>query len=267
MRSSIFWATILILAGVLLLLGNLGVFDSLNINVWTLLWPLFLVALGIWFIVTTILGPRKAEVKEAAIPLEGATRARIKIKHGAGTMTLGSGAAPGELVSGSFGGGLDHQASRKGELLDVKMRVPDAGVFIFPWNWAPGSLDWNVRLNADIPLALECETGASRSELNLADLKVNELKLETGASATSVTLPANAGTTRVDIEAGAASVSISVPGGVAARIRAKGGLSNIHVDQTRFPASGGIYESPDFATAVNKADIDIETGVGSINVM
>ncbi len=113
---------------------------------------------------------------------------------------------------------------------------------------------------------LKCETGASKSVLDLRDLKVSELKLETGASATEVTLPANAGYTRVKVQAGAARVDIRVPGGVAARVKASGALASVNVDETRFPGFDNRYQSPDYETAANKVDIDVETGVGAVTI-
>ena len=111
------------------------------------------------------------------------------------------------------------------------------------------------------------ETGASSTEADLTDLHVTEFVLETGASSTSSILPAGAGMTRVKIESGAASVSIRVPGGVAARVRAKAGLARVAVNETRFPRSGDICQSPGYDAAANKADIDVETGVGSVTIM
>jgi hypothetical protein len=117
-----------------------------------------------------------------------------------------------------------------------------------------------------VPLSLKCETGASKSALDLRDLKVTELELETGASSTEVTLPANAGYTRVKVEAGAARVDIRVPGGVAGRIRTSAGLASIAVDETRFPGIDNRYQSPDYETAINKVDIVVETGVGAVSI-
>ena len=76
----------------------------------------------------------------------------------------------------------------------------------------------------------------------------------------------DAGHTRVHIGAGAASVAIRVPSGVAGRIRVKGGLAGIAVDKGRFPRMGDVYQSTDYDTAPNKVDVDIETGVGSVDV-
>ena len=103
-------------------------------------------------------------------------------------------------------------------------------------------------------------------QLDLADLRVTDLRVETGASSTKVTLPTQAGHTRVDIQAGAASVSLRIPPGVAARIRATGGVASIDVDQSRFPRSGGVYQSVDYDTAANKAEIDVRMGAGSVDI-
>jgi hypothetical protein len=61
-------------------------------------------------------------------------------------------------------------------------------------------------------------------------------------------------------------VTVRVPSGVAARIRIRGGLAGIKVDQNRFPRMGDTYQSADYDTAPNKVDVDIETGVGSVEI-
>jgi len=262
-RDTLFWGSILILAGILLMLDNLGI---IAVNVWSLLWPLFLIALGLWTLWGVFFGRQSNEVEKVTIPLEGAGQARVRIHHGAGRLRVGAGAGPGELVTGTFGGGVDRRVRRDGETLDVKMSMQSHS-FVMPWTWgAGGAFDWSLSLNGEIPLELACETGASDTRLDLSSLRVTDLRVETGASATDVTLPANAGHTRARIEAGAASVTVRVPAGVAARIRTGGGLAAISVDRNRFPREGGVYRSSDYDTASNKVDLHIETGVGSIDV-
>jgi hypothetical protein len=121
-------------------------------------------------------------------------------------------------------------------------------------------------MNSEIPLELDVDTGASAARLDLEDLKVTDLRLETGASSTEITLPAKAGYTKVEIDAGAASLGIRIPSGVAARIKTEGALVGVNVDQSRFPREGVVYQSVDYETAENKADLDIDIGAGSISV-
>ena len=265
-KSSLFWGVVLVFVGALLLLNSLGIF---NVDVWSLIWPVFLIVLGLWSLWGVFAGPCTAGTEEVTIQIEDAKRARLRIRHGAGRLRVDAGAGAGELVTGMFGGGLDYRPRREGDALTVDMRVPAGGFphIIAPWNWMGGrGLDWSFGLNREIPLSLDLETGASDMRLDLTDLRVTDLRLQTGASETKLLLPANAGHTRVNINAGAASVKVRVPSGVAARIRAKGGLAEIKVDRNRFPRAGGVYQSPDYDTAANKVDIVIEMGVGSVNV-
>ncbi len=248
----------------LFLLNNFGLLPNLGFSVWNLIWPIFLIALGVWFVSRTFVRPSPTEIEPGSVPLQGASRAELELQHGAGELRVSAGAAPDMLAEGMFGGGLRYEAKRKGELLDVEMKMKVEPVTFL--NWAPGGYDWDVKLNADIPLVLKCETGASRSILDLRELHVTELKLETGASSTEVTLPAAAGYTRVKVQAGAARVDMRVPGGVAARIKTSGALASMTVDETRFPGFDNRYQSPDYESAANKVDIDVETGVGAVTV-
>jgi len=265
-RNNLFWAIILILVGTLLMLNNLGI---IRVNVWGLMWPLILISLGVWILWGVFFGGGSIETVEAAIPLEGAAQASIHVKHGAGRLRVDSSAGPDELLAGTFGGGLERRVERDGDTLDVELRMPPTMFppVVFPGSWGPGNtLDWTFGLNGEVPLSLKLDTGAGEARLDLSDLRVTDLKIQTGASSTNVTLPANAGHTRAKIGAGAASVTVRVPSGVAARIRAGGGLASVNVDKNRFPRQGGVYQSPDYDMAENKVDLRIDTGVGSIDV-
>ena len=97
-------------------------------------------------------------------------------------------------------------------------------------------------------------------------MNINFIKLETGASSTKVIMPAH-GASVLDLEAGAASINIIIPPGVSARINAEGGMTSLNVDTNRFPqVNSRVYESPDYESAENRAEIKVETGVGSITV-
>jgi hypothetical protein len=259
-RSTFFWGTMLVLAGAILLLNNLGIF---SVNVWGVLWPVFLIALGVWMVWGIVFKPSRS-TEHVAIPLEGASRASVHLNHGAGRLRISSGAGPSNLVEGDFDGGLDFKARRDGDRLDLRMRVADFG---FPMFWGPGSpLDWSINLNSELPLELEMETGANDARIDLSGLLVTDLRVRSGASSTDITLPAHAGFTHVDIGTGAASVNVHIPSGVAARMRVRGGLSSINIDSTRFPRFGDSYQSADYETAANKADLNVDMGVGSLSV-
>lgn len=72
-----------------------------------------------------------------------------------------------------------------------------------------------------------------------------------------------AGATSVRAETGAASLTIEVPNRVAARIGTRVVLGSVQIDESRFPPVAGGYESPDYASAANRVDVDVQGGVGS----
>ena len=264
MRSSrLFWALILILLGLLFLGNNLGV---ININVWTLIWPLFLILLGVWFLLGNLWGPKDIPAEEASIPLGDAEEARVVVKHGVGRLSVDDSAEEGMLASGRFANGLEPEIRTTGSRLDVVMK-PHSSFWLAPWNWpAARGLQWDFGLNPRIPLDLTFETGAAETHLNLESLQVKNLVLTTGASSTEITMPAQAGMTRVKVEAGAASVKFRIPEGVSARIEAEAGLASVEVDTARFPGSGKFYQSADYDTAENKIHFQIETGMAAIEI-
>jgi hypothetical protein len=259
-RGSLFWGTLLILAGLFFLLDSLNILD---INVWGLIWPFFLISVGVWFLLGRRAGWGGGESESVSIPLEGAQRAHIKMRHGAGLLRVGSGAGADSLMTGTFDGGLDHQSRRSGDRLDVEMRVPTR-VFGF----LPGTvrLDWSVELNNQVDLSLDVGGGANEAKLDLSELKITNFVMKTGASGTEITMPAMAGHTKAKVESGVASVIIRIPDGVGGNIQAKGDLADISVDTQRFPRSGDTYKSTDYDEAENKIDLHVKTDVGSVKI-
>lgn len=259
-RDTIFWGVILIAAGLLFLLNNLGI---LAVDVWDLLWPLFLIALGAWILYGYLARPG-VESEHVQVDLEGAAEARLHVRHGAGRLHVYPGAAPGNLLEGTFGGGLDLSKTRTGDRLNLELRVPSRA---FPFFWGSRTgMDWSFGLSREAALSLIFDTGANEAQIDLSQLQVKEFVLNSGASSTRVTLPEAAGSTRAEVKSGVASVYLRVPEGVAARIRVQGGLASIQVDTRRFPQSGQYYQSPDYESAANRVDILAETGVGSIEI-
>jgi hypothetical protein len=260
LRSSLFWGIVLIMLAFFLLARQAG---WLSGDIFGYFWPAVAILFGIWLLIGALSRGPKGEAYNLSIPLENAASARIKFEHGAGKLNIHGGAAAAEVLSGVFGTEMDYRSRLEGSALDVKLRHASQ-----MWAWYPGqSLDWDVSLNRDIPLSLKIDSGASATVLDLTDLKVVDVDIDTGASSTDISLPASAGNTRVDIDSGAASVKVKVPAGVAARIRIKSGMSGIHVDTNRFThIDGGVYQSNDYATAANRADISIDSGVGSIDI-
>jgi hypothetical protein len=256
-NSGVVWGSLLIIMGVLFLLSRLGI---LAVNVWSVLWPVAIILWGLYLLFGAF-GRRDDAVKtdSLALQLKGFESAAVAIRYGAGELALGSGAAPDELLSGAFGGGVEHRLSEEGELARVELRSPV--------DWPSGrNRRWDVALNGDIPLTLDVETGASQATIDLAHTRTSRLDLRTGASSVDLVLPEAAGHTAVTIEGGAGSVTVRVPEGVAARVTGSAAVGHLGVDETRFPRAGSTWQSPDYDTAANRADIRVSFGAGEVTV-
>ncbi len=252
------WPVAWIVIGSLLLAGTTGNLGNDPGSIIAELWPWALIVLGVWFVIGALVPGGRVE-EALVLPLAGAPTAEVKLTFGAGTLTTGV-AAPGNLVDGTFRGGVEHRERGPG-----RADLRQDRTYGLPW--LDRESTWTVGLTGEVPLDLRLDTGAAKATLDLADLQVRHLELHTGASETRVRLPRAAGTTQVRTEHGVASLTFEVPAGVAARIRTRMTIGSTEVDETRFPRVGDLYQSIDYGTASNTVDIDASGGVGSLRVV
>jgi hypothetical protein len=284
----ILWGLVLIGFGALFLAQELsdGAFNAGEfIGRW---WPLLLVLLGIWLIVVAFIerrswsgggtwtgrgfawgpgpsgGPSSAAAgagDQVSIDLEGASQAEVQVAFGAGQLAIRRGPS-GKLVEGTFDGGVRPERRGPGRVR-LGRAVPQR------WGWGPGrwGQGWHFGVTGEVPLALSVETGASDNDLDLGDLRVTNLRVQTGASRTRISLPRAAGFTRGRVDAGAATVRIEVPDGVAVRLIGRMQLGTNDIDTRRFPASPDGWASPDYDAAPNRVELTVTGGLATLQVL
>lgn len=257
-RDNLFWGTVLVVVGVLLFLQTQGIIG----NIFRYFWPLALILVGSWIILNVYWRPAHSEEETFSIPLEAARSARFKFSHGAGQIEITGGAPTGQALVGSSAVGMNRRSHLDGDRLDVQV---EAGPSFVPF-LGPSQGIWRFQLTQEIPSTLIVEAGASSVDINLRDVPATRVELKTGASSTNVTVPAR-GASLLEVEAGAASLNVHVPEATAARIRVEEGVSSVNVDTNRFPRlDSGFYQSSGYDTAADRADINIEAGLGSVTV-
>lgn len=258
-----FGALALIIVGVIFMLINFNILPGVA---WNYIFPVLLVLLGIALLIGWRGGTRHLETVNDSAPLNGASRAQVTLKHGAGRLGVRAGTDPNLLFAGTFAGGVDKKASYQSGAAVLELKTPEEiwGNLGFP---GTHGLEWDVALNPTVPLALKYEGGAAETQMDLSGLKLTGLEINTGASSTDVVLPPPAGTMRVVVHSGAASVKLRLPQNVAASIHGTMGLGSMDVDAMRFPNRGsGAFESDNYATAADRIDVTVEGGVGSVQV-
>jgi hypothetical protein len=257
-RDNIFWGSVLILLGALFFLQRGGLIPS----VVPYLWPLALILFGGWLILSVFWRPSASDGEKFDVALQDAKSVRYRFSHGAGQIVIKGGAPAGKALVGSSAVGMNEKTRLDGDRLNVHI---EAGASFIPFV-GPSDGTWRFQITQEVPVTLEVETGASQLDLDLRDVLATHIELETGASNSNVVMPAR-GASILNLEAGAASINITIPDGVAGRIRIKEGLTSLNVDNNRFPqVDSRLYESSNFATAADRAEILVEAGLGSITI-
>jgi hypothetical protein len=257
-RDNIFWGSVLILLGALFFLQRQGIIPSIV----PYLWPFALILVGGWLILSVYWRPEPSASEKFDIALRDAKSVRYRFSHGAGQIVINGGAPTGKALVGSSATGMNESSRLDGDRLEVHV---EAGASFIPFV-GPSDGTWRFQLSQEVPVTVKVETGASQLDMDLTNVMASHIELETGASNSNVVMPAR-GASLLDLEAGAASINITIPQGVSGRIRIKEGLTSLNVDKVRFPQiDSRLYQSTDFDTATNRAEISVEAGLGSITI-
>jgi hypothetical protein len=112
-----------------------------------------------------------------------------------------------------------------------------------------------VRFSDAVPISFEIELGAGRGEVNLTDLQVKDLKISTGAS--SVTMkcskPNPIFTDDIEIESGVSKFTAT-------------DLGNLNFRNMKFSGGVGSYKLDFNGKFRQSAEVQVEVGLGSINI-
>lgn len=296
-RGGLVWPMILIAAGVVVLLNNLGI---VSWNIWwslARLWPVLLIAIGLDILVgrrslfaslavavlvlAVLAGaavywqPQAAaqaqlHLQQIAQPLEGARDADISIDVGAASLTIREAQETASLVEGSLTLNGNEQVTprswRTGDTAHFELRPlgPQGTTSLASFEAGLDKKPWELRLNPDVPMRLKVNAGVGNSSLNLQRLKVTRLEVDGGVGNTRLTLP-RAGQVSVTLDAGVGRLEVVVPAGLAVRMQVDRGLGGFDI-QGDFQHNGDEYVSPGYANAADRADIRINGGIGHITV-
>lgn len=265
---SFFWPLVLIGAGVMLLLSNLGylAWESWNI-VWRL-WPLLLIALGIDVLIgrRSIIGaivsgllmliliggavvlvlfaqniPGLAElaqspavhIRHIEYPLESVESAAVDIDWTSAPGRLGALHDSSNLIEGdiAYRGELIFDVDVRSDQADVKLDSYSSG----PWVWTFSFGDredyrWDVDLSPNVSLDLTLDAGSGSCDFDLSDLQVSDLFLDVGSGSVDLALPDDSAF-EARIDGGSGSLVITLPEGVGARVALESGSGSFHPDE------------------------------------
>lgn len=280
------WGIALIAIGVLWLFTSLGWFSwDFWADVW-LLWPLVLILFGLNFLLRD--NPQRIPVllavalvgggllwmwnarpgaqgalEQISIPLGQVNLAQIRLAPGVGQLEVSAleESSP-SLVEGQI-------RLLPGERLERRSDVQgsEAMVALEARGRTSGSVrsreGWELRLSPRADLRLIVDSGVGETVLNLRNLQVSSLDVNSGVGRVQIELPEQ-GIYRAKIDGGVGELDVRIPPNVAVRLVAKTGLGGVEVPNGLLKQGDNRYESPDYASAANKADLEVSGGVGRV---
>lgn len=293
-HGSLVGPMILIGLGVVFLLNNLG---RLDWSIWEMilrLWPVLIIGIGlelligrrsVWgsllvalLLIVVLAGAVYLYRSPAATPsfttqsvsqsLDGATRGEVTVDSGVGRLNVDAGADGDWLVQGTVSLGRGERLHSEGRVAGgvAHYQISSEGLQA---SWFSGRIgerrEWNLSLTPTVPLDLTLRSGVGEAVMDLTGLEVTDLEVTSGVGRVSVTLPAE-GRIRVTIQGGVGEIVLTLPAEMAARIQVDVGLTQVSVPGG-FVHEGDVYRSPNYNVAENRADIEIDGGLGRILVV
>lgn len=256
---SLFWGGLLVIVGVLILLANLGVLNNLD---WNVVWPILIIALGVWLILARI-GPGAATADiDSAEPRDGLERAKLEVAVGAARLEVAAQPLDDQLYRVH----IEHAGSPPEVRLD---RASGTVKITQRADWFMGArrLHIDARVADAIPWEVSCSTGAIRGDFDFTSTALTGFGCRTGASQVNLALGAPKGIVGVRIEGGALTVNITRPAGTPVQVQASGGAVQLRGDGSRQDGLGTrSWKSEGFDAAKDRYDVTVSGGALNVDV-
>jgi hypothetical protein len=253
---SIFWPLLLIGAGVLWLMANLGWIPEWEWWEFWRLWPLLLIGIGLDLLfgrrsplVGAILaiaviavagmlilnwiptGPAPLQVRTSSYsePLGEASSAVVELGPSVGSVTVSPVSEGANLFEAevTYVGELVYETSG-GEARSIRLRQAPGGLHI---NWPEGEdLEWTIGLSQDVPLDLSFDGGVGDATLDLSDLRITNLEINEGVGDIRLDLPSTGDAYTVRLDGGVGDADITLEEGAAVTLDIQGDVGSVRID-------------------------------------
>ena len=275
------WPVLIIAPGLNLILSRTNV----NLGSGVALLALGVAVAGAWIIAPTG-WDTTTYVYSQSVPAEAVGHSRVSLELPAGEVNLFGGGDPTLAVDAEYSLRLPDtrvamasRVSAAGQEIDIEF--PLAGR---DWDFDPDDLtdgpweEWNLGLSPAVDTSVSFEGGLARLDMDLDTLRVKDLDIEVGVVDLDLALPIPSGRVDTTIQVGVGDLEIVIPDGVAARIRLRGGVTALEIDDSRFTLFSEYgdgfwifgrdveYRTRDYDTAANRIDVRVDIGVGEVNI-
>lgn len=283
----------LVLAGLLVLLTNLGWLEPTFWRALFELWPLLLILFGLhlvfsrtflWFV--PVLGglaiagavfvfgadipflpwanpEQVTEQFEYAVGPE-TERLDIDLKIGAAELTVrrGGAASVSAHVTSVHPPVVTHE-TRAG---NARLAIDQSRGPRLWWRFFNRPDKWEVLVPPDVPVNLDLDGGAGSFQLNLRGLDVHSVMLRSGAAEIGLEFDAIGTHTGVEVESGVSGVRVKVPRDAGLRVHLDGLTDHNLSTVGLLRGSNGYWQTPDYDATERTIEIHATTGLGDLKV-
>jgi predicted membrane protein len=133
------------------------------------------------------------------------------------------------------------------------------------WNLRSTKQDWDIGLNRFLPLSLKVELGVGKSNLNISELNLKHLDVNSGVGETCIDLTGEwKEAFTVNLDCGVGKTNLRLPKEVGVRIDMNKGIGKVNADD--FMKVGNYYMNKQYENASVKIEITIDIGIGELIV-
>ena len=258
-HPSFFWGGVLVVAGTVFLLANLGLLNNIE---WNLAWPVLLIGLGLFLLIARVGTGGKAAI-DSAEPRDGLAAGRLEIAVGAGDVDVRAASLGDQLYTAH----LDHLGSAS----EVRLNRATGTVRIWQqpewWWFGAGRSRVDARLNESMPWALDCSTGAITGTFDLSAAQLSSFDMKTGASRIELNLPAPKGLVPIRVEGGALTVDLALPADAPIKVQASGAAVHLNTEGAHQDGLGSReWRSAGFDGSADRYEVQVTGGAATVNV-
>lgn len=238
---SLFWPILLVGVGIVWLLSNLGLIQTISLGSILRFWPIVLIVFGLDMLFSRrypwvgavvgllavagvvgllMFGPQigiatNTETKSETFstPLEGVKTAEYDLDTSSSPVVITAlDDNKSDLISAdvTYRGimrfdvnGSDHTTVRMSEYTDNTSWLN--------WDFSFDNLRWDIGLSPEVPSEIILNGGSGAITMDLSGLQLTSLQTDLGSGASTITLPQSQDAYTVEVESGSGSVTLNVP--------------------------------------------------------
>lgn len=200
-----------------------------------------------------------------SVEMDNVDVVRVDLKMGAGDLRITDGGA--KLLRGDFAYTIPSwkpvvHYSRSGKQGSLTIEQPDS----HHTRIGNSKYSWDLQFNKKAPVDLALHFGAGQARLDLGSLDLRGVSVDMGVGQLDMDLrgmPKH--DYNVNIHGGIGEATVRVSPDAAIFVEAHGGIGSINIQGLQ--QEEGHWVSPTYESAVNKIHIEVQGGIGQVNVL